>query len=836
MRKKNMIKIESLAYCIATCILGAAQQANARDYFPAELLEVNQPGVDQASLSTFETGGQTPGIYRVDIVLNTQIVDTREVRFFESENGEGNKTLQPCLSVSQLESYGVKTNNFPDLGKSGDCADLTAIPQASAEFEFSAQRLKLSIPQNAIAGQARGYVAPESWDEGINALMLNYSLSGDNSRQKSSGDNSSSQYANLRPGLNLGPWRIRNYTTWNRTSQGDTKWNYVYTYLQRNLPALKSQLTLGDSTTPSDVFDSVPFRGGMLASDDDMQPDSLKGYAPVVRGIAQTNAQVVIRQGGYVIYQNYVAPGAFEITDMYPTGGSGDLDVTVKEADGSQHNFVVPFASLPVLQREGRLKYALMAGNYRSYNAEVEKSPLAVLTTVYGLPAGYTLYGGVQLASLYRALAIGVGKNMGKAGALSVDATSAVSSRKESGDEQGTSWRIRYSKNFIDTGTNVTIAGYRYSTNGYYSLQEVLDEYGSSGALQTHRRNRAELTVSQSLGESLGALSVSAIRENYWHGGRTMQSYALGYSNSLWGASYSLNYSWNYGGGGASFASGYQKDQIFAFNVSVPLAGSTYANYSMNNSQKGDTSHNVGLSGTALEGKNLNWNIQQSYSDQNGMGGTSLNAGYQGRYGSMNGGYSQDKNSQRLNLGVQGGVVVHGDGVTFSQPLGETVALVSVPGISGISVQNQPGVRTDSRGYAVVSNLNPYRKNSLALSTASVPEDVELALTNKTAIPTRGAVVRAEYIASVGLRIIMRLTQQDGKPVPFGSIVSVGHQDNRTFIVGDNGDVYLTGMEAKGSLFVQWGEEGQKQCRVGYDYSTKAAERVLLQTEELCKS
>ena len=74
---------------------------------------------------------------------------------------------------------------------------------------------------------------------------------------------------------------------------------------------MKSLLTLGESSSPSDVFDSVSFRGAQLASDDDMLPESLRGYAPVVRGIARSNAQVVIRQNGYVIYQSYVAPGAF---------------------------------------------------------------------------------------------------------------------------------------------------------------------------------------------------------------------------------------------------------------------------------------------------------------------------------------------------------------------------------------------------------------------------------------------------------------------------------------------------------------------------------------------
>lgn len=156
--------------------------------------------------------------------------------------------------------------------------------------------------------------------------MLNYSVSGDNSwGRNGNGSNSQSQYANLRPGLNIGPWRFRNYTTWSRDSNGQDNWDTVYTYVQRAIIPFRSQLTMGDSSSPSDIFDSLPFRGAQLASDDDMIPDSQKGYAPVVRGIARTNAQVMIRQNGYIIYQSYVAPGAFEINDMYPTGGAGIL-------------------------------------------------------------------------------------------------------------------------------------------------------------------------------------------------------------------------------------------------------------------------------------------------------------------------------------------------------------------------------------------------------------------------------------------------------------------------------------------------------------------------------
>ena len=80
---------------------------------------------------------------------------------------------------------------------------------------------------------ARGTVPESLWDEGIPALLLDYSFSGSNSEYDSSGSSSSyvddngtvhhddgndtlksdSYYLNLRSGLNLGAWRLRNYST-----------------------------------------------------------------------------------------------------------------------------------------------------------------------------------------------------------------------------------------------------------------------------------------------------------------------------------------------------------------------------------------------------------------------------------------------------------------------------------------------------------------------------------------------------------------------------------------------------------------------------------------------
>lgn len=89
-----------------------------------------------------------------------------------------------------------------------------------------------------------------------------------------------------------------------------------------------------------------------------------------MRGIARTPARLTIRQNGYVIYQSTVAAGPFTITDLNPTSSSGDLDVVLEEKDGSEQRYSVPYSTLPLLQREGRIKYDVVAGRYRSGNRQ----------------------------------------------------------------------------------------------------------------------------------------------------------------------------------------------------------------------------------------------------------------------------------------------------------------------------------------------------------------------------------------------------------------------------------------------------------------------------------
>ncbi|MGF6268521.1 outer membrane usher protein [Lelliottia nimipressuralis] len=842
--RRNCVKHRYFALSSLSLLLfSTLSLASSEGGFNPAFIEQDGKNGNVADLSAFSknNGGQMPGDYVVDISVNGDIVDHQNITFKADDTGaDKNDTgLLPCLSAEQLKNYGVKIKEIPGLAKNeggqgakeddkapstdnGECVNFLQIPSSSVNFDFEHQRLELSFPQAILSNAVRGYVDPALWDNGIPAILLDYNFTGANAQNENNGQTTrdDSYYLSLRNGINLGPWRLRNYSTWN-DNNGEKTWQNVNTYLQRSIISLKSQLTLGDGYSNSDVFDSVQFRGAQMASDDSMLPDSMQGFAPIVRGIARSNAQVTITQNGYTIYQSYVSPGPFEITDLYPSSGSGDLTVEVKEEDGSTQKFVQPYSSVPVLQREGHTKYSVTAGQYRSGYGE-ENPDFGQVTLIHGFGGGMTLYGGLQGSDRYQSMALGIGQNIGDWGAISFDVTQAKTQLPDD-TASGQSYRFLYAKSFADFGTDFRLLGYRYSTSGFYTLQESVDLNSNDNdttdfEINSHKRSQVEGSVNQNLPDEWGSFYFTASVQDYWQSSGKEQTLQLGYNNAWKGINYSLSFSNNY-------TPDEPTDRQVAFNISVPLdrwLKGAWANYSVNHSSDGRVSQQAGINGS-LDDNKLNYSVSQDMANQGGghSGNASLN--YTGTRGNSNVGYSYGNDSRRLNYGLSGGVVVHSGGATLSQPLGDTVVLVAAPGASDVGVVNSTGLNTDARGYAVVPYSSPYRRNRISLNTTTLGPNVELEESAKDVIPTRGAVVRAGFNTHVGYRVMMNLKRGDGTAVPFGTTVSLVTKDSKEApeagIVGEMGSTYLSGLPEKGQLIAQWGKAPDQQCRVNYKLS-----------------
>lgn len=816
-----------------------------------------------ADLTRFEKSGtQLPGNYLVDIYINGKEVNSRNLQFIDAASRDkvkqpdaehqdirDNTGLMACLTKKDLENMGVKTRLFPAIASAQDQACLSPgmyIPDAYTAFNFEKMRLDISLPQAVMQNNAQGYIAPERWDEGINAALLDYSFSG-NTNSGRYGDNSS-YFLALNSGLNLGAWRLRDHLTWSEylSKYGHSRqWQHLETYAERTLIPLRSELTIGDSTTNSDVFNSLGFRGVQIVSDDSMSPDSMRGYAPVIRGTANSNAQVTVRQRGYTVYQTFVSPGAFTINDLNPVGSSGDLDVTITEADGSRRQFTVPYSSVPVLQREGNLKYGVTLGRYKASSKSYSQPTFAQGTLIAGLAHGVTLYGGLQLSPDYHAELLGAGVNFGNFGALSTDVTQASSTLADGTRHQGQSLRFLYARSLSTLGTTFQLTGYRYSTQGFHTLDETalkgmqgwlydaksVDEegrpikrpYTDYYNLYNNKREKIEITLSQSVSH-IGSFYLSAIRQNYWNTSDKTNSLQAGFSGSIKKLSYSLS---------LSHQSGlYGSNRALFLTLSMPLGGSGHplsASYSLSQNADGEVSHRTGLSGTALEGDRLNWSLSQSYARDTGKSG-SLSSSYRGEYGYGNAGYSYSKDYRQFSYGLSGGAILHANGLTLGQPLGETNVLIAVPGVSGVGLENEPGVSTDRHGYAIMPYASIYRENRVALNVNSLDDHTDIDDAVGHVVPTRGAVVRASFNGRSGNRMLLTL-KRNGKPLPFGTMIAA---DNRGGIVGDEGQVYLSGMPDKGKVTATWGEGPDSRCTADYRLSAEQSKQEIVKINAIC--
>ncbi|WP_284960968.1 fimbria/pilus outer membrane usher protein [Citrobacter portucalensis] len=802
-------RIFTLNIVVSVILFFWMQNSSAREVFNYRLLESGASDSELEALKHFnDNNGLVPGKYRVDIFMNNQHIARKDIIFaFDAKS----QKLLPMLTKKDYVSMGVNgkaSTTFLALADDAIVENIEDfIPSSSVQFQQESLRLSLSVPQIAMNSSAAGFIDPQLWDNGLPMIFTNYYFNGAQNWQDD--NNNNDRYLSLSNGANLGPWRLRNDLNYS-----DGHWQNVDTYLWRNITALTSKLTMGDSWTGSDVFDSFQFRGIKLESNDNMLPYSMRGFAPVIRGVARTNAQVTIRQNNYVIYQSYVSPGPFELHDVSPITSGGDMEVTVKESDGSEQTYIQASASVPIMRRQGSMSYSLVGGKYRSSDNNADEPKFIQGTLIYGLPWGITLYGGTIGAQNYRSGALGTGLDLQQLGSLSADITWSQTNLVDQENQSGQSYRVQYSKNFTPTDTNLTLAGYRYSTRNYYTFNEALnqqqydDDDPFSYRYSYARHRRLQITVSQAI-PSFGQLYLSGYQQDYWGLGGKERSLSVGYS-----------YTWN----SISFNASYLltkmpdnsgSDQQFSLSMSIPLdkwLPGAHVSYSNNSSNDGRSLNSVALNGTALKDNNLSYSLQQSHGNQGQGYGGNASMSYRSSKGTVNGGWSYDNDRQRLNYGIQGAMVLHPYGLTLAQSLGDASILVRAPNTEGLGVNRGTAIYTDWRGYSIVPYASAFQRNRVAINSQTLPPDAEIQDPVQEVIPTEGAMVVANFSPRIGQRMLLTLTHT-GKAVPFGAVVTSDDGQFST-LVGQNGQAYLSGTQANQTWRVKWGKSANQSCRI----------------------
>lgn len=751
-----------------------------------------------------------PGEYQPDIYLNGSLVDRTSVTVVGDS-----EVSHLCFNESLLSRININLSRLPKkslamMTDKNTCPALESlIPGASARMNISDMRLDVSIPQAWLNQQARGYVPPSLWSYGENALYLSYNST--YFEQHVAHDIYKSFYGDVRGSMNLGGWMLKHSGAYSWDDQRGDKYNNFATNLQRDIPALNSRILIGDANTSGELFDSFSFRGVQLATAEQMLPDSLRGYAPVVRGIARTNAKVSIRQRDRIIYETSVPPGEFAINDLYPTGYGGDLQVTVTEADGSQSSFSVPYASVAELLRPGRINYNLMAGKLRNFNVSHEPYVFQGIWK-QGINNVITSYSGITTTDNYYSGLIGSAFGT-PLGAFGLDVTGARFS-KDDHSQSGTSVRASYSKYITATRSSFSLAAYRFSSSGYLDLHNAVylaDDMKHKGFSDSYDsinrpRNRFSLTLSQDLGDRFGQLYISGYRENYWNDVGSNTQYQAGYNNSYKWFSYGLavNRSQNRNS---------EKETQYLVNFSVPLGYGRHAPTlsSYTTIDGNGVSSQLGLNGVAGEHDQLSYNVSAGR-DIDSNYASNVSGAYKFRDATLNGSLSKGKDYHSYSTGLSGSIVAFSDGiVTSPYDSLNTMAIVSAKNAAGANVEGYSGVTLNRWGYALVPYLTPYRMNEVAIDPKGLPFDVQLEATSKQIAPTQGAIVKLNYPTSKGRMVLIRATTSEGDALPFGASVK-DRQGTDVGVVAQGGQIYVRLNEGQDRLNINWGSKKQFSC------------------------
>lgn len=753
-----------------------------------------------------------PGTYTLGINLNANTLPERQVHFYPAED-DANQTVA-CITPEMVSQLGLKESALTDLSwwHNQQCLKLESIKGMEVRGDLGKSALFISIPQAYLEYSSPYWDPPARWEEGITGALFDYNLNLQTLQQKGAGGGSATNLSgNGTSGANFDAWRVRAdwQTRYDRRNgshhEANTRsWDWSRFYAYRALSKIGAKFIMGEDYLNSAIFDSFRFTGLSLVSDDNMLPPNLRGYAPEVSGVANSNAKIIISQQGRIIKEVQVAAGPYRIQDL-DSAVSGNLDVRIEEQDGSVKQYQVSTATIPYLTRPGQVRFKTAVGKPSDWKHRVDGPVFAASELSWGISNGWSLYGGGMGGEDYNAFSVGVGRDLLAFGALSSDVTMSQAKIPSRDTQRGGSYRLSYAKRFEQTGSQVTFAGYRFSDSGFRSMAEYLDS--RDGDITT---GRSKEMYTLSLNQQFESLNLTAY-VNYNH-----QTFWNQPANDRYDLSLSRYF-----------------DLGRFRNLSLSLTA--YRNKLNNTNDDGmymSLSLPWGESGTvSYNGSYTKGDNRQSasyYSRLDDADSYQVSAGVARQGADLSGYYTHNGTLAKVNssasyregqhsaLGValQGGATLttKGGALHRTNILGGTRMLVDTDGVAGVPVGSYGNpVYTNRFGKAVVSDISSYYRNSVRINIDKLADNVEASQSVAQGTLTEGAIGYRNFNVISGEKAMAVIRLADGSSPPFGAIV-LNTKKQETGIVNDYGRVYLSGINAGDTMTVRW--NNAEQCEI----------------------
>ena len=741
-RKSRQRRVWMAGLCMLAIVADAQAQGKSKQYvqFDSNMLLRGVSG-DSVDLSRFEKPNAVlPGQYRVDVLVNG---NWRGASFVEFRD-VGQDGAAPCYTAELLRSSGFDMEKLerqaveqgrPVLGTRPIAAIWRAMPGAQVRFDAAEQQLLLTVPTIYLGTRrASIYVDPALSDSGITAARLGYT------------GNYYSQY--VRGGRSDDRGYLGERRAERRLLARAARWlgglgiarrlalSTGRLYAVTGIPSWKSELLLGETSSDGRYFDRFRFAACAWPATNACCPTNdattCRPYAAPPRPMPRSASISVVSWS--------MKPRSRRDRSSSRICRRPAMAATLSARRRGQWRnapFHRAFATTVELLKSGETRYSMslgqaMASGYRSGGPAVFEGLVR-----RGLSNLVTAYGGWRSAAT-------IVRCCWARCSIPNGARWPVTSRRRPPSwpmkTSGSSYRLSYSKNLPETGTNFSVLAYRYSTSGFVGFNEAVaqrnipksDRYYDAGG---RLRNRIDVNINQSLGDRLGFyLNGSAIQ--YWKRAGRNINFGGGYYNNWGRVSYALNVQRSTVNGGL-YSLGRERETTVTLNLNIPL-GKTYdaplLNSYTSHSGAGGTNSGLSVGGSAGEDSLFNYSLGTSYNSRSGISSANGNLDYLGSLAQVGASISQGRDYRQTSLRASGNVLAHAGGSRWrrSWAIPSACCMHRTPGRADHPRPQQPHRWA---GYGLVPYLMPYRSNSVELDSADMADDVELLSNMRTVAP-----------------------------------------------------------------------------------------------------
>ncbi|WP_226457443.1 fimbria/pilus outer membrane usher protein [Pseudomonas sp. AF03-9] len=720
--------------------------------------------------------------------------------------GRVDVTFEPqgglCFNRTLLDAANLIV---PDDDGAPTCHRFTErFPQTVIEQDPASLSLALVVPTDAVRPAQQDI---SGYQTGGFAGLLNYDLTG---LYNEFGDNTSRfGSANTEVGFNAGDWivRSRQVKTWQDSRSRTT---HLDAYAQRTFAEQQTVLQAGQISLYNPVLAGTQITGAQVLTETALQDQN---QGATITGIANSPAQVEVRQNGALIHSTVVPAGPFALTDVRRLNSRADVEVTVKETTGEERRFTVPAGMLGLgLPAPG---YSVAAGRVRQIGDSDGKEPWVVSAGWSGtVHPQVSVGGGGLMADAYRAVGVNLGWLPWQDSQLQFTTQAAEASRE--GRDRGVQTDLSWSQRLNDSWSLSTSGSWR--SQGYRDLEDSTYVGNSRDQQRSRYRDQQSFTASWAH-PALGAFSAGVSRTASYNGESSSRALAS-WGRSFGRVSVSASAEWQVGGR-------QQNDNSVYLNLSVPLGesrrGRAWARHT-------GGEHRLGAGVSEQLNDQLSYRVGVERDSRDREVESSLGVSALPWYSQLDFNYTRSDNERSsYQGGARGGVVVHGDGVTFSPyPVRETFAVMSVGEMAGVKVSTPSGpVWTDWQGQAVVPQLNAYGRSPVEVQTRSLPRNADIHNGLAMISAGRGAVDKVQFGVALTRRALLNVTTDSGQPLPRGATVSTAEGEFVT-LVQEGSQVFLPDVLDPRPLWVK--PPGQPRCRLEFQLPEDADPEVYFET------